>query len=126
MEPILFRSRKLTNASSYFFSTGAGVEAARSEFQISAAHFQFPSACFSQTSRYLPRSLIGLPLASLMLSWYVPLTQAISADLPTCTLPGFQVITRPGVARRSFQTFRIVSLVAALVAFGGSTTASSE
>ena len=48
---------------------------------MSAAHFQFPSACFSQTSRYFPRSLIGLPLASFIVNSYVPLTHAISPDL---------------------------------------------
>src|SRR6266571_9532291 len=55
-------------ASHYFFSNGAGVDAGRSEFQISIPHFHFPLARFSQTSTYLPRSLTGLPLASFMLS----------------------------------------------------------
>src|SRR5215467_2887007 len=112
--------------SSYFFSAGGDGETARSEFHISAAHFQFPSACFSQTSRYLPRSLIGLPVASFMVSSYAPLTQAVSPVLPSLTLVGFHVITRPELASMSFQTLRIVSFVAARVAFGGSTTASSE
>ena len=31
---------------------------------MSATHFQLPSACFFQTARYLPLSVIGLPLAS--------------------------------------------------------------
>src|SRR5262249_55094690 len=101
-------------------------EAARSEFHMSTRHFQFPSACCSQTSRYLPRSLTGLPLTSFIVSSYIPLTHAVSPDLPTCTLVGFQVITRPGLPSMSFQTFRIASLVAARVAFGGSTIASSE
>src|SRR5258707_3273701 len=92
---------------------------------MSAAHFQFPSVCFSQTSRYFPRSLIGLPLASFIVNSYVPLTHAISPDLPACTLVGFQVMARPGLANMSFQTFRTASFVAALVAFGGSTIASS-
>ena len=85
---------------------------------MSAAHFQFPSVCFSQTSRYFPRSLIGLPLASFIVNSYVPLTHAISPDLPTCTLVGCQVMTKPGLANMSFQRFRIASFVAALVAFG--------
>src|SRR5437773_850982 len=122
----VFRSGKVTKATGYFFSGGAGAEAARSEFHMSAAHFQFPSGCFSQTSRYLPRSLMGFPLASFIVSSYVPLIQAMSPDLPSFTLVGFQVITRPGVARTFFHTFRTVSFVAALVAFGGSTIASSE
>src|SRR6266513_1879625 len=122
----VFRSGKVTKAIGYFFSEGAGAEAARSEFHMSAAHFQFPSVCFSQTSRYFPRSSIGLPLASFIVNAYVPRTQAISPDLPTCTLVGCQLMTRPGLANMSFQTFRIASFVAALVAFGGSTIASSE
>src|SRR6266545_1075282 len=108
----------------YFFS--AVVIGGRSEFHMSAAHFQFPSVCFSQTSRYFPRSLIGLPLASFIVNSYVPLTHAISTDLPTWTLVGCQVMTKPGLANISFQPFRIASFVAALVAFGGSTIASSE
>src|SRR6478672_220952 len=110
----------------YFFSRGTGAETARSEFHMSARHFQFPSVCFSQTSRYFPRSLIGLLLALLIVNSYVPLTHAISPDLPTCTLVGCQVMTKPGLANISFQPFRIASFVAALVAFGGSTIASSE
>src|SRR5882724_8427299 len=50
----------------YFFSESAGAVAGRSEFQISAPHFHLPSACFSQTSTYLPRSVTGLPLASIV------------------------------------------------------------
>jgi len=50
----------------YFFSDSAGAVAGRSEFQISALHFHLPSACFSQTSTYLPRSVTGLPLASIV------------------------------------------------------------
>src|SRR6266576_6620870 len=102
---------KLTNASDYFFSRGAGAEAARSEFHMSARHFQFPSLCFSQTSRYFPRSLIGLLLASFIVNSYVPLTHPISPDFPNCTLVGFQVMMNPGLANISLQTFRIVSFV---------------
>src|SRR6478736_1788681 len=112
--------------SHYFFSRGTGAEAARSEFHMSARHFQFPSVCFSQTSRYFPRSLIGLPLASFIVNSYVPLTHPISPDWATCTLVGCQLMTRPGLANMSLQTFRAASFVAALVAFGGSTIASSE
>ncbi len=57
---------------------------------MSAAHFQFPSVCFSQTSRYFPRSLIGLPLASFIVNSYVPLTHrhlAGLADLHSGRLP---------------------------------------
>src|SRR6266571_7909170 len=122
----VFTSGKVTKASGYFFSDGADAEAARSEFHMSAAHFQFPSVCFSQTSRYFPRSSTGLPLASFIVNSYVPRTHAISPDLSTCTLIGCQLMTRPGLANMSFQTFRIASFVAALVAFGGSTIASSE
>ena len=93
---------------------------------MSARHFQFPSVCFSQTSRYFPRSLIGLPLASFIVNSYVPLTHPISPDFANCTLVGFQVMTNPGLANISFQTFRIASFVAALAAFAGSTIASSE
>ena len=71
---------------------------------MSAAHFQFPSVCFSQTSRYFPRSLIGLPLASFIVNSYVPLTHAISPDLPIFTLVGCQLMTKPGLANMSFQT----------------------
>src|SRR6478752_7255750 len=110
----------------YFFSRGTGAEAARSEFHMSARHFQFPSVCFSQTSRYFPRSSIGLPLASFIVNSYVPLTHAISPALPTCTLVGCRVMTNPGLANISFQRFRIASFVAALVAFGVNTIASSE
>src|SRR6184192_4271076 len=120
----LVRSGNLTNTTGYFFSADAVADMAKSEFHISAAHFQFPSACFSHTSRYLPRSFIGLPLASFMISSYVPLTQAMAPLWPSFTLDGFQLITRPGAARTSFHTFRTVSFVAARVAFGGSTTAS--
>src|SRR5438874_12317292 len=114
------------SANAYFFSAFAGGETAKSEFHISAAHFQFPSACFSHTSRYLPRPLIGLPLASFMISSYVPLTQAMPPLWPSFTLDGFQLITRPGAARTSSHTFRTVSFVAARVAFGGSTTATAD
>src|SRR6266403_964454 len=69
----VFRSGKVTKATGYFFSGGAGAEAARSEFHMSAAHFQFPSVCFSQTSRYFPRSSIGLPVASFIVNSCVPL-----------------------------------------------------
>src|SRR6476469_3435725 len=93
LKQTVFRSGKITRATAYFFSEGA-----RSEFHMSAAHFQFPSVCFSQTSRYFPRSLIGLPLASFFVSSYVPLTRAISPDFPTLTLVGFHVITKPGLA----------------------------
>src|SRR2546430_16050279 len=114
------------SANAYFFSVVAGGGTAKSEFHISAEHFQFPSACFSQTSRYLPRSLIGLPLASFMVSSYVPLTHAIAPLWPSFTFLGSQVMTRPGLASMSFQAFRMLSLLVALVAFGGSTIASSE
>src|SRR6266567_7016783 len=110
--------------SHYFFSGVAG--AAKSEFQISAPHFHFPSACFSQTSTYLPRSLTGLPLASFIVSSYVPLTKPMSPDLATSTLVAFQLMTRPGLASISCQIFLIASLVVAADAFGGSTVASSE
>src|SRR6516225_7440336 len=93
------------HATCYFLSEGAGAEAARSEFHISARHFQFPSVCFSQTSRYFPRSLIGLPLVSFIVNSYVPLTHPMSPDLASCTLVGCQVMTRPGVPSISFQTF---------------------
>src|SRR6266496_6125877 len=117
----LLTSSKLTKVTGYFFSAGAGSEAARSEFHMSAAHFQFPSVCFSQTSRYFPRSSIGLPLASFIVNSYVPRTHAISPDLPTFTLVGCQLMTRLGLANMSFQTFQIASFVAAPVAFGGRT-----
>src|SRR6476619_1550730 len=110
----------------YFFSRGTGAKAARSEFHMSARHFQFPSVCFSQTSRYFPRSSIGLPLASFIVNSYVPLTHPISPDFANCTFVGFQVMTNPWLANLSFQTFRTASFVAARVAFGGSTIASSE
>src|SRR6266446_2385297 len=105
-----------TSGDSYFFSNGAG--AGRSEFQMSVPHFHLPSACFSQTSTYLPRSLTGFPLASFIVSSYVPLKQARSPDLATSTLVAFQLITRPGLAIRSCQTFRIASFVVADEAFG--------
>ena len=44
----------------------------------------------------------------------MPVTHAISPALPTCTLVGCQVITNPGLASISFQSFRIASFVAAL------------
>src|SRR6266496_1289521 len=49
-----------------FFSDGAG--AGRSEFQISTITFHVPSACFLKISTYLPRSLTGLPMASVIVS----------------------------------------------------------
>src|SRR6266516_705277 len=52
--------------SHYFFSAGA--DAGRSEFQISATTFHVPSTCFLKISTYLPRSLTGLPLASVIVS----------------------------------------------------------
>src|ERR1700750_1268621 len=122
----VFGSAKITKATGYFLSDDAAAEAARSEFHMSARHFQFSSLCFSQTSRYFPRSSIGLPLASFIVNSYVPLTHAISPDFATRTLVGCQLMTRPGLANMSFQTFRTASFVAALVAFGGSTTASVE
>src|SRR5437899_11838036 len=118
--------KNFTTAESYLMSAGPSAEAARSEFHMSAAHFQSPSACFSQTSRYLPRSLIGLPPTSFMVSSYAPLTHAIAPLWPSFTLDGLQLITSPGAARRSFHRFRTVSFFAALVVFGGSTMASSE
>src|SRR4029077_20111232 len=90
----VFRSGKVTKAIDYFFSGAADAEVARSEFHISAAHFQFPSVCFSQTSRYFPRSSIGLPLSSFIVNSYLPRTHAISPDLATCTLVGCQPMTR--------------------------------
>ena len=69
---------------------------------MSAAHFQFPSVCFSQTSRYFPRSLIGLPLASFIVNSYVPLTHAISPDLPTCTLVGLPSDDEAGTGEHLF------------------------
>jgi hypothetical protein len=42
------------------------------------------------------------------------------------TLVAFQLITRPGLARRSPQSFLIASLVVAIGAFGGKTMASLE
>src|SRR5207244_12334856 len=107
----------------YFFS---GDGNGRSEFQISAATFHFPSACFFQTSTYLPRSLIGLPLASLMVISYVPVVYAMSPDLATSTLVVFQLMATPGLASRSFQVFRIASFVVAAGAFVGNTSAFSE
>src|SRR5882724_318237 len=99
----VFRSGKVTKATGYFFSGGPDAEAARSEFHMSAAHFQFPSVCFSQTSRYFPRSSIGLPLASFIVNSYVPLTHPISPDFANGTFVGFQVMTNPGRANISFQ-----------------------
>src|SRR5438874_5205433 len=114
----------------YFLSSapGAGelLPAGRSEFQVSVPHFHFPSAFFSQTSTYLPRSLTGFPLASFMVSSYVPLTKPRSPDFATSTLVAFQLMTKPGLARRSAQTFLIASLVVAIGAFGGRTLASAE
>src|SRR6266404_2224567 len=107
----------------YFF---LGRATGRSEFQMSAPHFHFPSACFSQTSRYLPRSLTGLPLASFMVTSYVPLTKPMSPDFATSTLVAFQLMATPGLVSRSCQTFRIASFVVALDAFGGITMASFE
>src|SRR4029077_21261884 len=82
----VFMSGKGTKATDYFLSGGAAAEAARSEFHISARHFQFPSVCFCQTSRYFRRSSIALPLASFIVNSYVPLTRPISPDLASCTL----------------------------------------
>src|SRR5207302_7011904 len=107
----------------YFFSAGV---TGRSEFQMSAPHFHLPSTCFSQTSRYLPRSLTGLPLESFMVSSYFPLTKPMSPDFATSTLLAFQLTARPGLANKSCQTFRIVSVVVAAKAFGGITMASVE
>ena len=58
------------SGSDYFFSEAgaAGADAGRSEFQISATTFHVPSACFLKISTYLPRSLTGLPLASVIVS----------------------------------------------------------
>src|SRR5262245_24186148 len=122
----LLRSGKTNERSSYCFPAGADADAGRSEFHMSARHFQFPSACFSHTSRYFPRSLMGLPLASFIVNSYEPLSHAISPDLPTCTLVGCQLIAKPGLPSIAFQPFRISSFVAAVVAFGGNTIASSE
>src|SRR2546423_15435692 len=110
----------------YFVSAGGAGEAGRSEFQVSVPHFHFPSACFSQTSTYLPFSVAGLPLASFMVNSYVPLTKPRSPDFATSTLVAFQLMTRPGLARRSPQIFLIASLVVAIGAFGGNTMASDE
>ena len=52
--------------------------------------------------------------------------QAMSPDLPSSTLVGFQMIASSGVASNSFQTFLIASFVVALCEFGGNTIASSE
>src|SRR4051812_35294522 len=58
----------------YFISGAAAVDTETSEFQMSASHFHLPSACFFQTSTYLPLSVTGFPLASLAVNSYVPLT----------------------------------------------------
>src|SRR6266480_5755694 len=58
----------LRPALDYFFSGAAGADAGRSEFQISATTFHVLSACFLKISMYLPRSLTGLPLASVIVS----------------------------------------------------------
>src|SRR5437899_11959555 len=111
--------KNFTTAESYLMSAGPSAEAARSEFHMSAAHFQFPSDCFSQTSTYLPRSLTGLPLASFMVSSYVPLTKPISPDFATSTFVAFQLMARPDLASKFCQTFRIPSFVVAADALGG-------
>src|SRR5205814_1023786 len=114
----------------YFFSSASGegelLVAGRSEFQVSVPHFHFPSAFFSQTSTYLPRSLTGFPLASFMVSSYVPLTKPRSPDFATSTLVAFQLMTRPGLASISCHIFLISSLVVAIGVFGGNTMASAE
>src|SRR5262245_11841933 len=110
---------------SHYFLSGAPV-AGRSEFQMSVPHFHLPSACFSQTSTYLPWSLIGLPLGSFIVSSYVPLRHARSPDFATSTLVVLQLMVRPGLASSSFQPFRIASFVVSAEAFGGITMASSE
>src|SRR5205814_5714076 len=90
--------RDLKYTGGYFLSSapGAGelLPAGRSEFQVSVPHFHFPSAFFSQTSTYLPRSLTGFPLASFMVSSYVPLTKPRSPDFATSTLVAFQLMTK--------------------------------
>src|SRR5206468_11986363 len=61
-----------SSGSDYFLSAapGAGedVGTGRSEFQISTITFHVPLACFLKSSTYLPRSLTGLPLTSVIVS----------------------------------------------------------
>lgn len=45
-----------------------------SVLKISATAFQLLSACFCQTTTYLPCVLVGLPVASLVVSWKVPMS----------------------------------------------------
>src|SRR6267378_1344453 len=70
-------------------------------------------------STYFPLSVTGFPLASFMVSSYVPLTKPRSPDFATSTLVAFQLMTRPGLASISCQIFRIASFVVAAAAFGG-------
>ena len=58
--PIVKRLERRTHAD--YFVGGGGI--GTSELNMSAMDFQVPSACFFQTVRYLPRSLVGLPAAS--------------------------------------------------------------
>src|SRR5205823_443133 len=112
------RGQKSRRQPCYFFSDGAGVVAGRSEFQMSFPHFQVPPF-FSQTSQYLPRSLVP----SFIVSSYVPLTQAMSLDFASSTRVAVQ-LTLVTLPIRSFQRARIASLVFLAVSFGGRTTAS--
>src|SRR5262245_7511790 len=70
----------------------------RSELKMSAIAFQPPSACFFQTTTYLPRSVIALPCASFSVMLYVPNEYAMSALLATSILIGVQEMPKPGIA----------------------------
>src|SRR5258708_121273 len=80
--------------SHYFFSAAPGAGevagcAGRSELNMSVPTFHFPLAFFSQTSQYLPLSL----LPSVIVISYVPIKTAISPDLATSTRVVFQLIS---------------------------------
>src|SRR5437773_6707048 len=68
----LVRLEMAVRPCTYFLSAapGAGedVGTGRSEFQISTITFHVPLACFLKSSTYLPRSLTGLPLTSVIVS----------------------------------------------------------
>src|SRR6185369_7468021 len=98
----------------------------RSELNISATHFQLPSACFFHTSKYFPLSVIGLPLSSFSLNSYVPLTYARSPERATSTFDAFQPPEKSGEPSMLFQSVRMGSLPVNVTIFGGITTASSE
>lgn len=96
-----------------------------SVLKMSATTFHCLSACFFQTTTYLPISVVGFPLASLNLSSKVPTSYAMSPDFATSILVEPKLNANPGIDVSPTHTFLICSLPVAIGALNGNADPSS-